>query len=80
MTIKEYVDKHPDMLNLVAMQLSIYEEAYGEGVCAYEIAETEEESAAIYDTAKKHGYTFVDENLFGSSTKSASVLIFKKVK
>ena len=66
------------MLYIVAMQLSIYEEAYGEGVCAYEIAESKEESTAIYNMAKKHGYTLVDENMFGSSSKSASILIFKK--
>lgn len=78
-SIKEYVDRNPDMLYFVAMQLSIYEEAYGEGVCAYEIAESKEESAAIFNKAKEHGYTLVDENMFGHGTKSASILIFKKV-
>lgn len=82
MSVAEYIDKHPDMEGIVAMQLLMYEEHYGEGVCFYEIAETREEGKRIYTLAIEKGYKFVDENAFGFMGKdgdcSASILIFKK--
>lgn len=82
MSIAEYIKKHPDMENIVVMQLLMYEEHYGEDVCTYEIAETKEEGKRIYNLAKEKGYEFVDENAFGlmgnDGDCSASILIFRR--
>ena len=82
MSIAEYIKKHPDMENILVMQLLMYEEHYGEDVCTYEIAETKEEGKRIYNLAKEKGYEFVDENAFGFMGNdvccSASILIFRR--